>query len=365
MINSNIPKISVIIPCYNVGEYLAGCLNSVLNQSLVEIEIICIDDGSQDNTLEMLQDYAARDARIIVKTQSNQGASTARNVGLSICTGLYVYFLDSDDSIREDALEMLYNQAVNTNSQIVTFEFEVQYANEHMEREFAHRQAVKQRMGKYEGVFSGGELFTLMNENNDYRVSLCLHLFESRHLKENNIIFQDIVRYEDRLFTFQSLLLCQRITYLPEPLHYRLLRPDSITTSPHREYNLYIGSFTYIVETLKFIVANRTKISDQTIVAAQKEIVTRYNHSLRFYKKLSAKQKHKIDFENPTSQLISELLYRRFADSKATKTKALLEEELEKSKRELICMKNSMAFKIGRFITYVPRKIRTILQRFK
>lgn len=100
-------KISVIIPVYNVEKYLSKCLNSLICQSFQDIEFICINDGSTDNSLNLLEQYALKDSRIKVITQPNKGPACARNKGLSIATGEYISFVDSDDFIENDAFERL------------------------------------------------------------------------------------------------------------------------------------------------------------------------------------------------------------------------------------------------------------------
>lgn len=101
-------KISVVIPVYNVEKYLRDCLNSVVNQTLKEIEVICVDDGSTDGSAKILLEYTNIDKRITVIKQENLGLSMARNIGVKEAIGKYIYFLDSDDMIRCDALEILY-----------------------------------------------------------------------------------------------------------------------------------------------------------------------------------------------------------------------------------------------------------------
>lgn len=115
------PKVSVIIPVYNVKKYLRQCLDSVLNQTLKEIEIICVDDGSTDNSLQILQEYAAKDKRITVLAQKNLYAGIARNAGLTVAKGEYVHFLDSDDWIDVNTYENLYQLIVEKKAEIVKF----------------------------------------------------------------------------------------------------------------------------------------------------------------------------------------------------------------------------------------------------
>lgn len=107
----NKPKISIIIPVYNVEQYIAKCLNSLCKQTLQDIEIICINDGSTDNSLKILQEFASNDSRIILLNQSNKGQSAARNLGISQAHGEYLGFVDSDDWVDLDYFEKLYYTA--------------------------------------------------------------------------------------------------------------------------------------------------------------------------------------------------------------------------------------------------------------
>ena len=104
-------SISVIVPVYNVEQYLARCLDSIVNQSFKNLEIICINDGSTDNSLEILKNYAAKDPRILIIDQENKGQAAARNEGLKSAHGKYIGFVDSDDWIDPNFFEMLYNAA--------------------------------------------------------------------------------------------------------------------------------------------------------------------------------------------------------------------------------------------------------------
>ena len=114
MENKLFPVVSVVIPVYNVEPYLSECLDSVCKQTLKNIEIICINDGSTDRSLTVLQKYSERDKRIHIINQNNQGLSYSRNVGIRQAKGRYVYFLDSDDYITHNALETLVHTMENT-----------------------------------------------------------------------------------------------------------------------------------------------------------------------------------------------------------------------------------------------------------
>ena len=115
------PKISIIIPVYNVQDYLAMCLDSVCYQSMKDIEIICVNDGSTDNSLAVLHAYKRRDKRIIIIDKENEGSGVARNTGLKIARGEYVYFVDGDDWLEQDVLLKTSKKADETNADIVIF----------------------------------------------------------------------------------------------------------------------------------------------------------------------------------------------------------------------------------------------------
>ena len=117
------PEISIIIPCYKVEKYLPRCLDSVLSQTFSDFEAICVNDGSPDSCGEILADYAAKDSRIKILTQQNQGLSMARNNGLKLARGNFIYFLDSDDFIHPQLLEITHALALQHQADMVSFAY--------------------------------------------------------------------------------------------------------------------------------------------------------------------------------------------------------------------------------------------------
>ena len=114
------PRVSVIIPCYNVAPWLARCMDSVVAQTLDDIEIICIDDKSTDDTLKILRQYQRQDSRIrVIAHRTNTGVAVARNEGMAHATGEYIGFIDPDDYVDTDFYEKLYDKAQKTNADIV------------------------------------------------------------------------------------------------------------------------------------------------------------------------------------------------------------------------------------------------------
>lgn len=128
-------SVSVIIPAYNVEKYIAECVGSAQNQTLKEIEIICVNDGCSDNTMQIVNTMALKDKRIKIVNKMNEGQSSARNTGIKEARGTYVLFLDSDDYILPETLEELYIQAVTNDLDCVYFDANVFFESETVRRE--------------------------------------------------------------------------------------------------------------------------------------------------------------------------------------------------------------------------------------
>lgn len=132
------PAISIIIPVYNVEKYLRRCLDSVLNQTFSDWEAICVNDGSPDNSDKILAEYAARDKRFKIVNKKNGGLSDARNAGFPVATGKYIMYLDSDDFIHPQTMELAYHMAMRDNSDIVSFTYDRHYRPQLMVRHVLH-----------------------------------------------------------------------------------------------------------------------------------------------------------------------------------------------------------------------------------
>ena len=113
------PKISIILPVYNVEKYLKQCLDSIINQTFTDFECICVNDGSTDSSLKILQQYASKDNRFKIINQENKGLSESRNIGLSVAIGDYILFIDSDDFIDNNFCEVLYMDTIKYKAELV------------------------------------------------------------------------------------------------------------------------------------------------------------------------------------------------------------------------------------------------------
>ena len=130
-----LPVVSVILPCYNASRHLRQCLDSILRQTLSSIEILCVDDGSTDDTLSILRDYQSTDPRIRVICQENAGAGAARNAGLALSSGTYLSFLDADDFFEPDMLEKAVAAAEEYRADYVVFRSDRYYPSKEEFRE--------------------------------------------------------------------------------------------------------------------------------------------------------------------------------------------------------------------------------------
>lgn len=241
-------KISVIIPVFNVENYLSRCLDSVINQTLKDIEIICVDDGSTDNSFNILNDYKNADDRIQVYQQENGGHSAATNSGLKHVNGDYIFFVDSDDWIELDALEKLYNNAIENDSDLVLYD-----SIEHLpENQFRER--------RY------GILNELKNDVFDYKSEKRLilnsfyvqwsKLYKTSFFRQHNLKLPDFRLYEDIGLNVAAITFAKRITYLPEILyHYNRLN-DSSLQNTKIEMNRSKIIFDVIFYIERFLIEN-------------------------------------------------------------------------------------------------------------
>ena len=213
-----IPKVSVIIPIHNAERYLRASLDSVMQQTLREIEIICVDDGSTDGSVAILTEYAAQDRRITLICQQNINAGVARNAGLSVARGEYLSFLDADDFFELNMYELLYERARQMQAQICVYESACY--NMRKGTSYPMPWGLKREQLPSSICFSGEDIqkyifnFALSWTWNKF--------FEARFIRENNIRFQSIRRTNDLYFVYLALSLARRITTLNKPLiHYR------------------------------------------------------------------------------------------------------------------------------------------------
>lgn len=241
-------KVSVIVPVYNVEDYLRQCLDSLINQTFNSMEILCINDGATDSSPSILKEYAGMDSRIRIINQENQGLAKARNTGLDNASGEFVYFMDSDDILKPYAIKKLYNLAMGKKLDMVIFKLINFYdgTKEYFSSDYYDMTFLKESVG--DNVFSHRDL----TPEHVYKVAVSApgKLFK-RSLIED-IRFPVGLLFEDNPFFVEAFLKAERVYFDDSYLYERRIRQDSITTtSSNKAYMDYIEIAEMMVDITK------------------------------------------------------------------------------------------------------------------
>ena len=248
--NSSAIKVSVIIPVYNTEKYLPECLESVLNQTLKDIEIICVDDASSDQSGAVLDKYGRHDDRITVfHLERNQRQGHARNYGMDKARGKYVYFLDSDDMIEPEALEELSALADRDNLDVIFFDNKEKYENEDLRNIYVPPFSLRE--GEYrDEVVTGNELMEEFLRQNEWTCYPQRIFWRREFLQQNGIRYKEGCEHEDEFFAFAGILTAKRVRYVRKQYFTLRIRPNSVMTSPKSPKNFhgYLMNFYYMTE---------------------------------------------------------------------------------------------------------------------
>jgi len=273
---NNMPKISVIIPVYNSEKYLKQCLNSVIGQTLKDIEIICVDDGSTDNSKEILREYAKKDKRIKIIEQENQYAGVARNNGMKIAQGEYIHFLDSDDWLKnKHVYKYLYKKIVEKNVDFLLFQ----------------NHCVDMKTGKTTPnirALREGNIITNIKKDSNYFIYTAEavpwnKLYSREFIINNDLKFDPIIAANDRSFYIKSILVADKILVLNDSfIYYRINNKDSLTGEIRfKNYDCHFQCY----ESIKKICENiEPDIKVQIINSSMKKFFYFYHKSYGKYK---------------------------------------------------------------------------------
>lgn len=250
-------KVSIIVPIYNVEKYLSKCLNSLITQTLKDIEIICINDGSTDDSLSILQEYVQKDCRIKIINKENEGQGVARNIGIKVATGVYVGFVDPDDFVQTDMFEKMYNQAVELDSDIVICDFVKQNETTRKIEKFkffkkaitpTKTQTIKIEQNKNIAL---GELYKTLLVSPNYSWN---RIYKRELIQKYNIEFSICKSFEDCSFIFKTHNYADRISYINKPLYSYTIRRSSTS----RDYSDLLSIYEDIADFVKTI--NRAEL---------------------------------------------------------------------------------------------------------
>ena len=300
-------KVSVIVPVYNVERYLKQSIQSIINQTLKDIEIILINDGSTDNSLSIMKELENKDNRIKIFSQQNNGQSVARNVGLIQAKGEYIYFFDSDDILEEKTLEECYNHCRHQNLDFVFFNADV-FSEDNITLQLSKYN----RVGKFQDKsYIGTELLKEQLSQNLFSASVCLTFIKKAYLDKENLFFYPRIIHEDELFVFMLYLKAKRIGFIEKVYFHRRLRPNSTMTKTFTEKNV-IGYLTVSQELFKYYKFSLSKLEKKLLLyrmsslidKVYSSVVIQLNHNTayktkayilkKFFKHLTFKTKLKL-----------------------------------------------------------------------
>lgn len=245
-------KLSVIIPVYNVAQYLRDCMDSVIHQTLKDIQIICVNDGSTDGSLSILEEYQNKDSRIELITQENQGLSGARNTGVKASTGDYLYFLDSDDWIEKDALQKIYEKGSSQDLDVVYFLGKTFHDGLVSGHHLPTYEKTSAYFKENTNPMKGSEFFELLYAFSEYNPVVWLQGMKRSYYLREHLSFYQGIYHEDNLFTFQNLFSAERVGVVPEYLYHYRVRENSITTIGKEQKHLE-GILVCYLEILLFL----------------------------------------------------------------------------------------------------------------
>ncbi len=331
------PVVSIIIPVYNTEKYLRECLDSILNQSLTDIEVLCVNDGSTDSSLEILNEYAAKDPRVIVIDSENHGQAHARDLALRQIKGKWVTFVDSDDLIPEGTLERQVKAAEADDVDILVHSAESFYESEELAENFPRFETMYTFNGEYPAVLSGPDYLQQAYDNKDYHPSPCIRLFRAEFLIKNGLRFKvEVSGAEDEFFTLLATLYANRVSVLNEIGYLRRVRADSTMTAP--------ANIRYLRSLFVVCAALRVELA-KVPVERMRPAVGKHVRSLERGLTIPAAALREQGFTPETD-------YDRY-----------MFETIEYCGNEIRTIMNSPSVKIGRAVTAPLRKIRDLLRK--
>lgn len=300
--------ISIIVPIYNAEKYLNKCIKSLINQSKEELEFILVNDGSTDSSEEIIKTY--KDKRIKYFKNKNQGIGKTRNFGIEKATGKYIMFLDSDDYLREDACQILYDKAETEKLDLVICDFyRVEEKNDFQEKiiipEFKN---------------------TTLKENKNLLLDVNLapwnKLYKARLLKKNKIKFVENLKYEDAPFVVEAMDKAKKIGQVPECLNYYIIHKNSETTVRDKR----VFDIIEIVDKIRKYFSERKEFTE-TVDKLSVRILTNYTIQQR----VQQDKKVGIEFINKAFKYMKEKIP-DYKDNKYYKNRGWLKRTIEKNR---------------------------------
>lgn len=352
--------ISVIIPVYNASLYLRECIESVLNQSKKELEIIFVDDGSTDDSVSIIEDYMRTDKRIILLKQENQYAGVARNKGLKIAKGKYVIFLDSDDFFELQMLDKLYSKAEKNNAEIIMFGYWL-YDNVSGENsKVDYRYLCRNKVSSND---LGRKIFELTEPVPWNK------LFLREFIVKNGLYFQSVKNGNDEFFNRASVLCAERMFFIKKRfVHYRYNNDKSLQGSLKKEYESVKCGIDIISELKQFMIERKYLDNKEFRLAYEQYACNMLTYRVRY-----CISNFKL-FEILYSLIKDKWDELEIKDDDSWNKNGLMRSIIEsKNVSDFYCLyisflhddyvpRNSREYTVGKKCLYIPYKIRKLLK---
>ena len=369
---STLPLVSIVIPIYNAEDYLGECLDSLLNQTLKQFEIICVDDSSTDSSMAILEEYERRDSRISVISQNKSNAGEARNHGMERAVGEYIIFIDADDFCEPEMIEVMYNKAIELNADTVVCRTKT-YSMK------TRQYAIPSYTVRAEMIpETATGCFWYQDCPNDIFQLFCMapwnKLFRLKMLKDNDIVAQSIPAANDVLLTASALMCSQSITVVDKFLYtQRKDNPSSITGRLDLNEKWKCGAFSsqalksfledwglyatvrrsYRKQALHSIVWYLDKVRSTDLTAYRN-----YYHFLKegWLARLDLADIEPADAQNASEYASFEAIRYSDFDDLLLDDIAKLQKEIWRRDKELSKIKRGKNYRLGKALLKYPRK---------
>lgn len=380
-------KVSVIMPIYNAEEFLNDTLRDVTGQTLREIEIICVDDGSTDRSREIIQGWGKKDARVQLVSQQNQYAGVARNHGFAKATGEYVAFWDADDIFNEYALEKMYCQAEKEQADIcvcAATRYDAEKNRYLPSRAYLDKKCMPEKI-----VFNKFDMPDTIFDfatNNPWN-----KIFRREFIKEQNLSFQAIKQANDTYFTMMALFLADRITYVEDVLiAYRMNNRNSLTGKASDTVYCTYDAYLYTMQEMQKY-PEFSSVKKSFLNHSLNGFLNALNHQRNFasyelfYNRMVEEGFEKIGlakcreddiqqawqyrdmkkmYEMPAQEfLLQKSNERRMNVVYQRVDKERVQEENRELKKEIAQIRASRSFRLGKMLLSLPIKIKKMIKR--
>jgi glycosyltransferase involved in cell wall biosynthesis len=380
----------VIVPVYNSARYVGDCLASLTSQDADDMEILCVDDGSTYDSMEIIERVRRRDPRVRAYANSHAGPGAARNAGLARASGRYVLFVDSDDALADGAVRTLGVSAERLATDVLYFGGETVYETPELEASFPKFKDVYRRKTGSTQVMTGPELLTRMQDAKDYKPSCVMQIYSRDFIERLGLRFQEGVVHEDAPFSFSAILGAERAAILDAPLYVRRVREGSVMTAARSFENVY-GYYVAMREMLRTLASDEAarSLGEEEYLSAFK-VIDRMNRlcarryaetgedeaaaglaGVAFFDRalmdltarpvwrnniLSEKNKE-LSGKNQTLRDRNRALREKLSAQRATIS------GLRKREKELERLKRSASYRLGRALTAIPGRIRRAFRK--